>query len=145
MVPAARIAGDVGAGVADPDAVAIKAQLDALMDQRDRRPVEVAGQLEVAVQRDPDRPGPAVIERGRWQRPQELALVREPLGDREPAGGVDASVADTVAPARVLLVELAQAAEPARRPEPVFKSRTPPSTDPFSRGVDGVQAVAWKA
>jgi hypothetical protein len=29
--------------------------------------------------------------------------------------------------------------------KPVLTWRTPPSTEPFSRGVAGVQAVAWKA
>ena len=115
---AAPVAGNGLAAVDDPDLVAIEAQLDALMDQRQRRPVEVAAQLEVAVQRDADRPRPGEVERGRRQRPQHLALVREPLGDREAAGGMDAPVADLVAPARVVLVELAQAAEPPRRPEP---------------------------
>lgn len=98
--------------------VAVEAQLDALMDQRERRAVEVAARLEVAVQADADRPGAGEIEvRGR-QRPQDLALVRKPPGDREPAGGVDAAVADGVAPAGVLVVELAQTAEAAGWPEP---------------------------
>jgi len=97
--------------------VAIEAQRDALVNQRDRGAVEIAAQLEVAVQGDADRPRAGEIEPGRWQRAQDLALVREPLGDREATGCVDAPVADLIAPTRVLLVELGQAAEPPGRPK----------------------------
>src|SRR5215218_2308954 len=98
--------------------LSVEAQLDALMNQRQGRPVEVAAQLEVAVQRDPDRPRPSEIERCRRQRAQDLALMREALGDGEPPGRVDAAVADPVAPMGVLLVELSQATEAPGRPEP---------------------------
>ena len=54
-------------------------------DHARRRSVEVAAQLQVAVERDADRPRPREVKRGRWQRPQDLTLVREPLGDGEPA------------------------------------------------------------
>ena len=43
--------------------------------------------------------------------------MSEPVCDREPAGRMDAPVADAVAPARVLLLELGQAPEPSGRPE----------------------------
>jgi hypothetical protein len=125
--------------------VAVKAQLDALMDQRDRRPIKVAGQLEIAVERDADRSGAAEVEPRRWQRPQDLALVREPLGDREMACGVDAPVADAVAPGPYCSSSSARQPNLRAGQNPVFKYRTPPSTEPFSLGVAGVQAVAWKA
>ena len=140
---AALIGRDVGAGVADPDTVSVEAQLDALMDQRDRRPVEVAAKLEIAIQRDADRPRPAEVKARGRQRAQDLALMREPLPDGKPTGGVDAAVADGVAPVRVVLVVLGLAAEALSGLEPVFRCRAPPSTEPYSRGVAGVQAVAW--
>jgi hypothetical protein len=88
------------------------------MDQAERGATEVAAQLQVAVERDPDRPRAGEVKGGRRQRPQDLALVREPLGDREAAGGVDAAVADPIAPVAVVLVELAETAESPGRPEP---------------------------
>jgi hypothetical protein len=53
--------------VANPDVVTVKAQHDALTDQRDRRAVEVAAQLEVAVQRNANGPRAAEIKR-RWRQ-----------------------------------------------------------------------------
>jgi hypothetical protein len=89
----------------------------------------------------PDRPRAGEVKRRRRQWPQDLALVRE-LKDRETAGRVEAPVADRVAPADVLLVEFSQAAEPPGRPEARLRCRTPPSTEPDSRGVSGVRACA---
>jgi hypothetical protein len=57
------------------------------------------------------------VEAPRRQRPQRRAFLGEPLGDREAAGRVRALVADPVAPAAVLLLELDERAEPPRRPE----------------------------
>ena len=90
MLIAARVARDGVAAVVDPDPVAIPAQLDALMDQRLGRAVEAAAELQIAVGRDPRRAAPGEVEGGRRQRPQLLALVREPLGDDVPAGRVPA-------------------------------------------------------
>ena len=70
--------------------------------------------------------------------------MREPLGDREASGGMDAPVADPIAPARVVLVELAS--EPNAGPARTALQIPDAALDePFSRGVAGVQAVAWNA
>ena len=74
-----------------------------------------------------------------------MVLLGEPLCDDEAAGGMT----------RALQTRSRQSAycssrscsETIRRAgqKPVFTCRTAPSTEPFSRGVAGVQAVAWKA
>jgi hypothetical protein len=94
--------------MADPHALAIKAQLDALMHEPQRRAIEVAGELEVAVQRHPCRAAPGVVKADGRQRSQRIPLDLEALVDPEAAGGVAATVADAVAPVGVLLVEIGQ-------------------------------------
>ena len=71
-----------------------------------------------------------------------LALVREPVGNDMPSGRVTARQRDPVAPSRINDVELGQVAEAPGRPEPRLVVSDGPSTDPFSRAVSGVQAVA---
>src|SRR4051812_45268813 len=87
------------------------------MDDRLGRTVEVAGELEIAIGRDPRRAPPGGVEADGRQRPQRLALDLEALGDDEGAGRVPARQRDAVAPAGVDVVELLQRAETARRPE----------------------------
>jgi len=103
--------------VHDPDLVTVEAQLDALVHEPLGRTVEAAAVLQVAVDRHPHAAITGGVEARRRQRPQRRALLSEALGDREAAARVDARVADPVAPVDVLVVELAQAAETASRPE----------------------------
>ena len=93
MLVTALVAGDGVAVVVDPDPVAVPAQLDALLDERLRGAVEAAAELQIAVGRDPRGSAPGRVEDDRRQRPQLLALVREPLGDDVPAGRVPAGSA----------------------------------------------------
>jgi hypothetical protein len=130
---------DALAAMFDPDAVAVPAQLDALMNQRLRGAVEAAGVLEAAVQRHPRRPPPSSTEGDGRQRPQQVALARQSLGDDVAAGRVPARQRDPVA--RQSANTSSSSLDDAKRragQNPVFRKRTAPSTDPFSRGVVGV-------
>jgi hypothetical protein len=107
--------------VADPDAVAIAAQLDALMNERLRRAIETAAELEIAVPRHPRRPASGVVERVRRHRSQRVPLDVQTLKDPEATGRAPAPVADTVAPVGVLLVESTRLAIRRAGQNPVFR------------------------
>src|SRR4051812_40440332 len=102
----------------DPDAVAVPAQLDALMNERLGRAVETGRVLEIAVQRNARWPASGGVERDWRQRSQQLAFVREPLGDDVQAARVATRQRDAIAPVGVDVVELDQRCEPPCRPEP---------------------------
>src|SRR5712691_6246683 len=114
---AAPVVGDPEPVREDPDLVAVRAQLDPLLDERRGCAVEAAAVAQIAIQRHahgaPGRP----VEALRRQRPQRAPLLLEALLDREAPTRVGAAVADLLAPLGVLTVELAQRAEAARRPE----------------------------
>jgi hypothetical protein len=103
--------------VDDPDLVAIEAQLDPLVHEPLRRPVEAAAVAQVAIERHPRAAMPGPVEARRRQRTQRCPLLGEPVVDTEATSRVHAHVGHAIAPAHVLLVELAEAAEAAGRPE----------------------------
>jgi hypothetical protein len=84
-----------------------------------------------------------------WQRPQRASLFLESLLDQEATAGVPASVPDLVAPVGVLRIELAQAVEPACRPEAAVqvadrrfdRSFLPRCRRRAGGGVEGVMAA----
>ena len=114
---AALVAGDLGTAVAEPDLVAVEAQLDSLVHESLGRAIEAAALAQVAIQWDAHAPGARPVEASGRQRPQHLSLLGQALGDREAAGCVPAGVADLLAPVGVPAVELGERAETPRRPE----------------------------
>jgi hypothetical protein len=129
----------------DPDHVAVPTQLNALMNQPDRRAVEAARVLEVAIDRNARAAATGRVESDGRQHPQRLALDLQALGDDEPARRVPARQRDAVAPASVDVVELRKRGEPAGRPEAGLVVADRALDRALSRGVAGVQAVAWNA
>src|SRR5689334_2006137 len=96
------------AAPADPDPVAAGVQLDALVDQFDRRPVEAAAIAQVAVGWDPHHPAEREVKRLRRQHPQPGTLLSEPLGDDEAAGRVPTLMRDAVTPIGIDRIKFTQ-------------------------------------
>ena len=115
---AAQIAGHLGAAVADPDRVAVSPQRDTLVDETLRCAVEGLAVAQVAVEGHTRLACVGVVEARRRQRPQRLPLGGQALVDEKTPGQVQATVADSVAPVGVLLVEVGKRRDPPGRPEP---------------------------
>src|SRR4051794_14068699 len=92
----------------NPDAVAVPTQLDALTNERLRGAIEVAGVLEIAVQRHPRSSAPGSVKRDRRQRPEQVTFVGQALGEDVVAGRVATGQRDPIAPVSEDPIELAQ-------------------------------------
>lgn len=138
---ATRVFSDTLTAPGDPHQVPRSVQLHSLVHELERRSVEAHRVAQIPVARNPDGPVEREVKRRRGQRPERHALLGQPLGHDEPAGGMPTTMRHLITPARIDHVELGQRGEPPGRPEPALHIADGPSTDPFSRGVDGVHAV----
>jgi hypothetical protein len=87
------------------------------MHERLGRPVEGAAVAQVAVERHARLARVGVVEARGWQAAERPPLLGQALPDREASRGVQAAVADPIAPGSVLLVELVERGDLPAGPE----------------------------